>query len=175
MTELITNREIYERFLLEAIPQSRKFLWLGTADLKDLRVHTGVRRTMIPFIGLLSQLVERGVEIRLLHAKEPGPIFRKSFDQYPALVESERFERALCPRVHFKCVIIDGKRAFIGSANLTGAGIGSRHEDKRNFEAGVDTRDPAMINGMMDLFDRVFLGDACGSCRLRDVCPDPIA
>lgn len=130
---------------------------------------------MIPFIGLLAGLVERGVEIRLLHAKEPGPLFRRSFDKYPALIDTERFERALCPRVHFKCIIIDGKRAFIGSANLTGAGMGSRHADKRNFEAGVDTRDPAMIQGMMDLFDRVFLGDACGTCRLRDACPDPIA
>lgn len=170
---MITNREIYERFLLEAIPQSRKFLWIGTADLKDLHVHRG--RRMIPFIGLLSELVERGVEIRLLHAKEPGPLFRRSFDKYPALLATERFERALCPRVHFKCIIIDGKHAFIGSANLTGAGMGSRHSDKRNFEVGVDTRDPVMIQGMMDLFDRVFLGDACGSCRMRDVCPDPIA
>ncbi len=175
MTELITNREIYERFLLEAIPQSRKFLWLGTADLKDLHVHREGRRTMTPFIGLLGDLVERGVEIRLLHAKEPGPLFRRSFDKYPALLATERFERALCPRVHFKCIIVDGKRAFIGSANLTGAGVGSRHVDKRNFEAGVDTHDPAMIQGMMDLFDRVFLGDACASCKLRDVCPDPIA
>lgn len=130
---------------------------------------------MRPFLALLADLVQRGVEIRLLHAKEPGPRFRASFDKYPALIQSERFERALCPRVHFKCIIIDGQRAFIGSANLTGAAVGARHADKRNFEAGVDTRDPKMISGMMELFDEVFLGDACGSCRLRSVCPDPIA
>ena len=69
MTELITNREIYERFLLEAIPQSRKFLWIGTADLKDLHVHRG--RRMIPFIGLLSELVERGVAVVLISSEMP--------------------------------------------------------------------------------------------------------
>ena len=173
MTELVSNREIYERFLLEGVAQSRKFLWLGTADLKDLHVHRG--RRFVPFLKVLAELVERGVEIRLLHAKEPGPRFRATFDRFPELIESERFERALCPRVHFKCIIIDGRRAFIGSANLTGAGMGARHPEKRNFEAGIDTDDPKIVAGMMDLFDRVFLGDECAKCRLRSVCPDPIA
>ena len=30
-----------------------------------------------------------GVDIRLIHAKEPGPRFRKDFDRFPELVESE--------------------------------------------------------------------------------------
>ncbi|MBQ3943216.1 MAG: hypothetical protein II669_02745, partial [Elusimicrobia bacterium] len=30
------------------------------------------------------------------------------------------------PRVHFKMMIFDGKDAYIGSANLTGAGIGMK-------------------------------------------------
>jgi hypothetical protein len=30
-------------------------------------------------------------------------------------------ERMLCPRVHFKCVIVGGVKAYFGSANLTGA------------------------------------------------------
>jgi phosphatidylserine/phosphatidylglycerophosphate/cardiolipin synthase-like enzyme len=173
MTELVTNREIYERFLLDAIPKSRKFLWIGTADLKDLHVHQG--RKLIPFVGLLSDLALRGVEIRMLHAKEPGPRFRRSFDKYPALIATERFERLLCPRVHFKCIIVDGKLAFIGSANMTGAGIGARHKDKRNFEAGIATDEPALIRGMMAQFESVFLGDECARCRLRSICPDPIA
>ena len=33
-------------------------------------------------------------------------------------------------------IIIDNVMAFVGSPNLTGAGLGSKHEDKRNFEAG---------------------------------------
>ena len=48
-------------------------------------------------------------------------------------------ERMLCPRVHFKCIIVDGVKAYFGSANLTGAGMGAKSEKKRNFENGVLT------------------------------------
>jgi len=40
---------------------------------------------------------------------------REDFDRYPRLFT--RMERVLCPRVHFKCVIIDGRLAYFGSAN----------------------------------------------------------
>ena len=60
------------------------------------------------------------VNVRLLHAKEPGPVFREEFDRYPSLITG--LERALCHRVHFKIFVFDGKEAYIGSANLTGPG-----------------------------------------------------
>ena len=72
------------------------------------------------------------MEVRLIHAKEPGPIFREEFDRYPIL--SKRLERALCPRVHFKMMIFDLDEVYIGSANLTGAGIGMKGAKTRNFE-----------------------------------------
>ena len=99
-------------------------LWIGTADIKDLYVKSG--STTIPFLKVISQLIERGVEVRLIHAKEPGPNFRKDFDKYPIL--SKRLERLLCPRVHFKMVIMDLETVYVGSANLTGAGIGMKSE-----------------------------------------------
>ena len=173
MTEVIANEELYERFLAGSVLGARDFLWIGTADLKDLHVRRG--RSFVPFLRVLSELVKKGVEVRLLHAKEPGPRFRAHFDDFPALFEGDRFDRRLCPRVHFKCIVIDGVQAYIGSANMTGAGAGVRSGDRRNFEAGVATRDPALIDPMMELFDRVFRGAACESCRMRDVCPDPIA
>ncbi|MEZ5430208.1 MAG: phospholipase D-like domain-containing protein [Verrucomicrobiales bacterium] len=62
----------------------------------------------------------------MIHAKEPGPRFRKDFDQYPEFVESDLFEQVLCPRMHMKVMIIDGVVAMVGSANLTGAGMGAK-------------------------------------------------
>ena len=35
-------------------------------------------------------------------------------------------ERDLCTRVHFKIFVFDGMEAYIGSANLTGAGMGMK-------------------------------------------------
>ena len=57
-------------------------------------------------------------------AKDPGPNWRDDFDRYPTLWTA--MERMLCPRVHFKCIIVDGVKAYFGSANLTGAGMGAK-------------------------------------------------
>jgi len=170
--ELILNEEIYPRVILELVPGARRFLWIVTADIKDLHVPTGKRA--VPFLKLLADLIESGVAVRLIHAKEPGPRFRADFDRYPVLVESDLFERVLCPRVHTKAVIADGKRAFVGSPNLTGAGMGAKHPDKRNFEAGFLTDEAADLKKLTAWVDELFLGEFCTRCRLRDRCPDPL-
>ena len=103
MRELILNEEIYARVIEELVPSARRFLWIVTADIKDL--HVVKRPRSVPFLSVLADLVEEGVAVRLIHAKEPGPRFREDFDKYPVLVESDLFERVLCPRVHTKAVI----------------------------------------------------------------------
>ncbi len=173
--ELILDGEHYPRLLREAIPSARRFVWLATADLKDLYVEGGPKgRAFRPFLGLLADLVSRGIAVRLLHAKEPGPRFRADFDRFPALVESDLFERGLCPRLHSKIILIDGRLAYVGSANLTGAGLGAKGPHRRNFEAGVLLADPAPIRRLMDHLDALWLGRHCGPCERRGVCPDPL-
>ncbi len=81
-TKFITNRQHYEEVILQ-IAKARKFVWIGTADIKDLHVkHKG---NVVSFLSVLNELIKRNVEIRLLHAKEPGINFRRSFDKYPRL------------------------------------------------------------------------------------------
>ncbi len=172
MTELLLNEEIYHRVILEAVPRARKFLWIVTADLKDMHVEKGRRH--VPFLEILRDLVEEGVAVRLMHAKEPGPRFRRDFDRYPVLLQSELFERVLCPRIHTKTIIIDGVLAFAGSPNLTGAGFGAKSPNRRNFEAGFLTDEADHIRGLMSWIDELYLGEPCQSCQRRDVCPDPI-
>ena len=144
-------------------------LWIGTADIKDLYVEEGKEKK--PFLALLAQLIRKGVEVRLIHAKEPGPAFREDFDKYPVLYD--RMERVLCPRVHFKMLVFDFKEVYIGSANLTGAGIGMKGEDKRNFEAGMLTDDSTIVEQAMNQFDDVWIGKFCKKCKRRDFCHDP--
>ena len=170
--ELILNEEIHPRVIGELVPSARKFLWIVTADIKDMHVVRGKRA--VPFLKVLAELVEEGVAVRLIHAKEPGPRFRADFDKYPVLVESDLFERVLCPRVHTKTVIADGKRAFVGSPNLTGAGMGAKHADKRNFEAGYLTDEAEDLKKLVAWVDDLFIGEFCRKCRLRSRCPDPL-
>lgn len=173
MSELLLNEAIHQRLFVDLIPQTQRFLWIVTADIKDMHVAKG--RRFVPFLEIMSDLVNQGIAVRLIHAKEPGPRFREDFDKYESLRESDLFERILCPRVHTKAIIIDGKTAFIGSANLTGAGLGAKSPLKRNFEAGILTRDPAHLAELMSWVDSLYLGDLCQKCQRRSYCPDPIA
>lgn len=169
-TQLILNESHYTDVLLR-VERVKCSLWIGTADIKDLYVKIGERTQ--PFLAVLAQLVRRGVEVRLIHAKEPGPAFREDFDKYPELIRG--MERVLCPRVHFKMLIFDGQLAYVGSANLTGAGIGMKSLNTRNFEAGILTDEPEMVQKAMRQFDEVWMGLHCSKCKRRDVCGDPIA
>ena len=167
--KFISNADHYKD-VLSRVQSVKHMLWIGTADIKDLYVEMGKEKK--PFLALIAQLTRRGVEVRLIHAKEPGPNFREDFDKYPVLYD--RLERVLCPRVHFKMLVFDGKEVYVGSANLTGAGIGMKAETTRNFEAGILTDDPEIVEKAMNQYE-VWMGKHCKTCKRREYCPDPIA
>ena len=149
---MIRDEEHYDKVITK-IRDVQHTLWIGTADIKDLYVRNA--RGTKPLLGILAERAEAGVEIRLLHAKEPGPAFREDFDRYPQLIGD--MERALCPRVHFKIIVFDCKSVYIGSANLTGAGLGMKSGNTRNFETGILTDEPDLVRGAMKQFDEVWL------------------
>ena len=168
-TDFISGVDHYNK-VLSRVVSVRRSLWIGTADIKDLHVKAG--NSTRPFLAVLALLLKRGIEIRLIHAKEPGPAFREDFDRYPILANS--LERVLCPRVHFKMLIFDNQEAYVGSANLTGAGIGMKNSNRRNFECGVISDEPNIIESAIEQFDSVWRGSWCKNCGRRQYCPDPI-
>ena len=170
MIQFISDAEHYST-VIEVVAMARESLWIGTADIKDLYIKQGQQER--PFLGLIDELIGRGVEVRLIHAKEPGPNFRQDFDRYKRLVTL--LERVMCPRVHFKIIIIDQKLCYIGSANLTGAGMGMKSATRRNFEAGILTDDRTLISQAIEEFDKVWRGSECQHCQRRRHCPDPIS
>lgn len=169
MIKFISDIEHYD-IVLNLAAKARRTLWIGTADIKDLYVMRD--RKKLPFLAILSELIDRGVGIRLIHAKEPGCPFRKDFDRYPLL--AKRLERMLCPRVHFKLIIIDSTICYIGSANLTGAGMGMKSQLRRNFESGIITDEVEILTAAVEEFDKVWRGSECLKCQRKQYCLDPV-
>lgn len=168
-TIYISNFQHYTK-VIEAVHSVKRSLWIGTADIKDLYVKQG--SNAVPFLKTLAHLIDRKIEVRLMHAKEPGPNFRKDFDKYPSLIKN--LERVLCPRVHFKVIIYDLHTAYIGSANLTGAGMGMKSENSRNFEAGILTNEPILVDQAIEQFDEIWMGKHCLKCNRKAYCGDKI-
>jgi phosphatidylserine/phosphatidylglycerophosphate/cardiolipin synthase-like enzyme len=169
--ELLSGRELYREVILRRLAQARESVWISTANVKEMYVERGGRFDSI--LELFAELASRGVELRILHAELPSRPFRAAFDRKRKLVRGG-LELKICPRVHFKAVLVDGAWVYLGSANLTGAGLGAKGEDKRNFELGFVTEDFDLIDRTTALYESVWSGVECRACKLRDVCPDPI-
>ena len=168
MFEILKNEEIYEKIFFNMIPHAKKFIWIATADIKDLYIKNG--KTMIPFLNILADYIKKGVLIRIIHAKEPGELFRKDFDKNPVLING--LERMLCPRNHMKLIIVDNKLAFMGSPNLTGAGMGAKSPNRRNFETGIISDDKSTVKEISDIFDNLWIGKFCHKCERKKFCPE---
>jgi phosphatidylserine/phosphatidylglycerophosphate/cardiolipin synthase-like enzyme len=169
--ELLTGSALYREVVLDRLAHARESVWIATANVKAMMVEIAGR--FRPVVELLGALARRGVALRLLHAELPSRPFRAAFDRQRRLVAGGLALKQ-CPRVHFKAVLVDGAWLYLGSANLTGAGLGAKEEHRRNFELGLVTEDFETIDRVTALYESVWSGAECASCKLRALCPDPI-
>lgn len=169
---IIFDRNHYTEVIENGLLQAEKFVWIATANIKDLHVVKGKQAHSI--LKDLASLAEKGVEIRILYAKDPSGHFKESFDKYDILVHGG-VEMQPCARLHSKILIADGRLAYLGSANLTGAGLGAKASQNHNFEVGWITRNPEEIDCLMDYFDTIWMGKECPNCGRRAECEEPIA
>jgi phosphatidylserine/phosphatidylglycerophosphate/cardiolipin synthase-like enzyme len=169
--ELVVDGDHFQRIVLDGICTAKVSVDIATADFKAMLVPTGGRgRRAESIVAVLRKLADKGVEIRLLHAGVPSSA---------ALIELKKGLPAnliirRCPRLHAKTVVIDARTMYLGSANLTGAGLGAKADGRRNFEWGVWTSAPAMIESVLDEFNALWVGQHCEGCKRREVCPVPL-
>jgi phosphatidylserine/phosphatidylglycerophosphate/cardiolipin synthase-like enzyme len=179
--ELVGGRGHYDR-VIAAVLEAQTSVWIATANLKELmiedaRARPGVRRRIgktsyRSVLAALAEAARRGVELRVLCADRPSRPFRAELARHPGLAKTLPIKQ--CPRVHLKLVIVDGALGYIGSANWTGAGLGVRGTGRRNFELGVVTDDGPVLDHVQALYDHLWRGGECGSCKLRTECPKPL-
>jgi phosphatidylserine/phosphatidylglycerophosphate/cardiolipin synthase-like enzyme len=167
---LVLNDDHLKDAIGQAVGCCRHRLFLATADVKDLHFPAGDTRRAYSILDAFEDLSARGVEIRLLHSGVPSEVFlRELKEHFPANLVMRR-----CPRVHVKAVIADGRAMYLGSANLTGAGLGAKSARRRNFEAGIWTDEVALIDPVLDMLDGIWTGRPCRDCGRKSHCPVPL-
>ena len=176
---LVADIDHYDKVILGALSQARVSVWIGTANVKDIRLEAPVgtraraRGQYESITERLTDLVRRNVEVRILHGGIPSRPFRESLARSKELVPP-RFQMRHCPRVHLKMIAVDGSYLYLGSANFTGAGLGAKGEGRRNFELGISTDDYALLDATQARYERIWRGAECGACRMRSECPGPL-
>ena len=172
--ELVVDGEHFVRVVKNGIVKAKVSLDIMTADFKAMLVPTMRKgrkgRSAESIVRVFRRLAERGVEIRILHAGTPSSAALLELKrELPANLVIRR-----CPRLHAKAVVIDARDMYLGSANLTGAGLGAKADGRRNFEMGVWTQEPTMIESVLGEFNLLWEGRQCVGCKRKDVCPVPL-
>ena len=173
--KLLMDAEHYTDLIARRVGEARVSVWIATANLKTMLVEAPIgsraraRGRYVSFFESLGDLAKRGVDVCILHASPPSGPLRAQMDA------ASKVKRKQCPRVHLKMIAIDGALLYLGSANVTGAGLGAKGEGRRNFEMGIVTDDTAMLDAAQARFDRIWRGAECASCKLRAECPAPIS
>ncbi|MHC5040460.1 MAG: phospholipase D-like domain-containing protein [Planctomycetota bacterium] len=168
---ILVGEQIHEEVVLRGILRAREKVRIATANLKNFTLARGKTRPGI--VSLLRNIAEEGVVVEILHGAVPSEPFLQEVRTGPPFPQG-RFAMKFCPRVHLKLVVIDYRALYLGTANLTGAGMGARKPDSRNFEMGLFTRSETWLDTAMSLFDRIWSGTACESCMRKRDCPEPL-
>jgi hypothetical protein len=178
---LILNDEHLTGVLDEAIQRCRHRLFLATANVKDLYLPVVAaspgarpwgrgRGRARSILDVFEELARRHIQVHPLHSGVPsGPFLARLKEGVPPTLTMRR-----CPRMHAKAVIADGRWMYLGSANLTGAGLGAKSARRRNFETGIWTDQTDLIDPVLDMLEEVWQGNACSNCGRKDFCPEPL-
>jgi phosphatidylserine/phosphatidylglycerophosphate/cardiolipin synthase-like enzyme len=176
---LLVDAEHYTDLVADLLRGAQTSLWIATANVKELRMEAPVgtraraKGTFVSILETLDALARKGVDVRLLHGAPPSGPFRAALAKTERLAPGTGWMRQ-CPRVHLKMIAIDGRALYLGSANLTGAGLGAKGEGRRNFEMGMVTDDELWLDAAQGHFESIFSGKECKGCKLRRVCPKPL-
>src|SRR4051795_7370953 len=176
--KLLVDGAHYQELIARAVAQAEVSVWISTANLKTMMVEAPVgsraraRGRYVSFFETLGELARRGVDVSILHASPPSGPLQRELARLAKNASGVKMRR--CPRVHLKIIAVDARLLYLGSANLTGAGLGAKGDGRRNFEMGIVTDSEAMLDASQERFDRIWRGRECGSCKMRSECDKPL-
>ena len=110
-----------------------------------------------------------GVSVQIICSR-PSLSFTEEWEEYYQQMNPELFEYMFCERNHAKIIIIDERLAYVGSANVTPAGLGQGIFTPGNFEAGILTENQEVISSANTFFSMIWDEDCCANCHRADKC-----
>ena len=150
----------FEHIVHNGFMKAKEYIWFTSAKTTDFMIPNPRTKEAMQFSQRLYQLARRGIKIKfILSPKEAEKKF------YQKLKDVENINFRFCYDLHMKIVLIDSTWLYFGSANLTGAGMGSRSKKGRNnFEMGTITVDPSAISEVEKLLEDIWSGKHCQGC-----------
>ena len=167
-TRLITEDFYHE--VLERIFKAKSSILIATGKIMYVKVPSLKKKgKKVPFVNYLMEKAEQGVYVQIIYSDPTRKVLAKTND-YDSQDYAGYFHIFHCIRNHAKAVIIDDKLAYIGSANVTDAGLGQPVISPGNFELGFLTDDSKVISSLNGYFSKIIKGNYCETCHRKDKC-----
>ncbi len=148
--------------LVRRLRRAEQRIVICTANAKDVHFKD------LPLLEVLAERAAAGVPVLFMVAGVPSAPFSKRFLETDG---ASQIAMRFCPRTHQKFFWVDGYMLF-GSANFTGAALGSKAEGRGNFEQVFETEDTERIAQVLSGFPQLWRGDECAGCDRWDPCAD---
>jgi len=154
--------EIINNGLLKA----QKYVWISGAKVGDFLVVNPKTKEGEHITKKIYQMAQRGVKFKFILAPhEKKKTYKNAKTFYQKLQGIDNIEFEFCYDMHMKVILVDGTWMYFGSANLTGAGIGSRtRKGRNNFEIGTITIDQRAIEPIETQLQDIWIANECKDC-----------
>jgi phosphatidylserine/phosphatidylglycerophosphate/cardiolipin synthase-like enzyme len=173
-TCLILNDNHYEE-VIERICTAKTSIRIMTANFKRFNLKPTQKQGVnykdgTPFIKYLMTKAVQGVSVQIICSRPSQNFLKEWQEYYKQMGRPGLFDYEFCERNHAKIIIIDDRLAYIGSANVTPAGLGQGTFSPGNFEAGILTSNPQIISSLKAHFAKIMNEEYCSSCHRAEKC-----
>ncbi len=175
-TRLIINENHYQE-VIQRICAAKSSIKIMTGDFKRFNLKPTEEQGIdykdgVPFIKYLMEKAVDGVSVQIICSR-PSPFFMDEWQEYYQQMKNPiLFEFKFCVRNHSKVIIVDDMLAYVGSANVTPAGLGQGIFTPGNFEAGIITENKELVSSVIALFSEIWSSKSCLNCHRADKCQE---
>ena len=160
--DLLSSQKDFIAFC-KHIQESKQSILIMSEITADFKIPLSQHR-WISFSDLLNDQAKKGVRIKIIYGE------KNSYQLFiTKLLKSIRYR--FCPRNHAKIIVVDNKIAYVGSANISGSGIGQSIKYGSNFELGIITSDSHLLARIRAFFEYRWDKKDCQYCKYKNKCP----